>query len=353
MNDSTYNKNVNDSTIDIVEIVTKIWSDRKKILKYCGIAAIIGIVIGFSIPKEYTTVVKLAPEISSSGKSMGNLSALAGIAGINMNATQGTDALSPELYPDIISSNKFTTSLFKIRINDITVYEYLSKYQKSPWWITLLKMPFYIISKITSNPEKEVNTNDTNLFHLTREEEKVSNALSRNIKISIDKSTSVISLSVTMQDPIISATLADSVLTRLKEYITEYRTNKARIDLDFTQKLYDESKAKYYKAQQEYANFFDSNLNIRLKSVEGKQERLQNEMNLAFNLYNQTAQQLQMAKAKVQENTPVFTVIQSASVPLKPSRPSKKMIVIGLVFLTFVFRSAWIILDIKHTKKTN
>ena len=251
MNDSTYNKNVNDSTIDIVEIVTKIWSDRKKILKYCGIAAIIGIVIGFSIPKEYTTVVKLAPEISSSGKSMGNLSALAGIAGINMNATQGTDALSPELYPDIISSNKFTTSLFKIRINDITVYEYLSKHQKSPWWITLLKMPFYIISKITSNPEKEVNTNDTNLFHLTREEEKVSNALSRNIKISIDKSTSVISLSVTMQDPIISATLADSVLTRLKEYITEYRTNKARIDLDFTQKLYDESKAKYYKAQQE------------------------------------------------------------------------------------------------------
>ena len=83
--------------------------------------------------------------------------------------------------------------------------------------------------------------------------------------------------------------------------------------------------------------------NIVLHSVRTEQERLQNEMSLAYGVYNQVAQQLQMAKAKVQEITPVYTVVQPATVPLKPAKPNKIMILIGFVFLAGVGSVGWIL----------
>lgn len=36
--------------IDLVELARKLWKERKLILKSCGWAALIGLVVGFSIP---------------------------------------------------------------------------------------------------------------------------------------------------------------------------------------------------------------------------------------------------------------------------------------------------------------
>ena len=146
-----------------------------------------------------------------------------------------------------------------------------------------------------------------------------------------------------MQDPVVSAMLADTIATRLREYVTEYRTNKARQDLEYAQKLNDEARDEYYKAQQRYADYTDKNQGLILRSAQTERDRLQNESSLAFNLYNQTAQQLQMAKAKVQQTTPVYTIVQPATVPLRPSKPSKVLILVGFVFLAVVAASAWIL----------
>ena len=48
--------------IDLIELAQKVWAERKLVFKACGIAALIGLVVAFSIPKEYTTEVMLAPE---------------------------------------------------------------------------------------------------------------------------------------------------------------------------------------------------------------------------------------------------------------------------------------------------
>ena len=150
-------------------------------------------------------------------------------------------------------------------------------------------------------------------------------------------------ITATMQDPFISATITDSIMSRLQNHITAYRTSKARKDLAFAQKLYREAKASYTTAQKKYATFADANQNLILFSYRSEQERLQNEMTLAYNVYSQTAQQLQMAKAKVQEITPVYTVVQPATVPLKPAKPNKMMILIGFIFLGGVGSVGWIL----------
>lgn len=337
--------------IDLLELAGKIWADRRLVLKWCGIAVVVALVVAYSIPKEYTTTVMLAPEVEGGSRSLGGLSALAGMAGINMGSGESSDALYPDLYPDIVSSVGFTTELFNVPVKDAegeldtNLYTYLKEEQRSPWWSAIISFPFKCLGWVMSlfKEEEEGTDGGVNPFQLTKDEDGVVKALNERIAVSVDKKTSLISLSVTMQDPLISATMTDTVMAKLQDYITEYRTNKARHDLDFTQKLYDEAQKKYYDAQQAYADYVDMNQNISLRSVQTRQERLQNEMNLAYNLYNQTAQQLQLAKAKVQENTPVYTIVQAATVPLKASKPSKLMILVGFVFLAGVGSVGWIL----------
>lgn len=154
-----------------------------------------------------------------------------------------------------------------------------------------------------------------------------------------------------MQDPNISAGIADTLTSYLQSYIISYRTQKARQDLAFTETLYAEAKKDYSDAQQKYARYLDENQNVILASYRVNQERLQNEMTLTYGVYNQVAQQLQLAKVKVQDITPVYTTIQPAIMPLIPAKPNKKLIVIGFIFLTIIGACGYVL--IRNFLKTN
>ena len=248
--------------IDLIELAQKVWAERKMLYKVCGIAAVIGLIVGFSIPKEYSTEVTLAPE-SASKVNAGSMGALAAMAGINLGGSVGEDALSPELYPDIVKSTPFLLELFDVRVKDqkgkidTTLYAYLDKYQRSSWMGAVMSAPFkalgWTLSLFKDKPEKKEGKIDP--FHLTLDEAKVADALSKRILVTIDKKTGVTTLEV----------------------------------------------------------------------------------------YTQVSGQLQMARAKVQEITPVYTVVQPATVPLRAAKPNKIMILIGFVFLAGVGCVGWIL----------
>ncbi|MDE6636762.1 MAG: chain-length determining protein [Muribaculaceae bacterium] len=345
------NSNEDEQEIDLLELAMKLWRQKKKIAIWCAIGAIVGLVVAFSIPKEYTTSVKLAPEAGNGQKIGGSLGAMAAMVGIGGNAQQGMDAVNPTLYPDVVSSVPFLVDLFNVPVEEedgngsVTVREYVEEDLKSPWWSAVLGFPFKLIGMIKGGDDEDTNSpgKKTDTFKLTKKENDVVMALQQRISASVDTKTSVITISVMMQDPLVSATLADTVVNRLQEYITEYRTNKARKDLEYAELLNEEAQDNYYKAQQKYADYLDRNNGLILHSAQTTRERLQNEATLAFNLYNQTAQQVQVAKAKVQENTPVYATVTPATVPIKPTSPRKPLILVGFVFLAFVACSAWIL----------
>lgn len=334
--------------IDLLELALKVWGERKFVLKACGYAVLIGLVIAFSIPREYTANAMIAPELSDN-KTTGGLS-LAAMAGFNLNATSTADAIYPDLYPDIVTSTPFITGLFNVQVKDLdeevdtTLYCYLNEHQRVPWWTLITSAPFkalgWVISLFTEE-EKEDAILDP--FHLTKEEADIAKELSERITVSVDKKTGVTTLSVTMQDARISACLTDTVVRRLQDYITEYRTTKARQDFQFQEKLFERKKKEYEKAQENYAKFADANKNIILLSYRAEQERLENEMRLAYQVYTSVAQQLQMAEAKVQEITPVYTIIEPATIPIKASKPRKTLMLLGIVFLTGLCCVSWIL----------
>ena len=340
--------------IDIMELLRKLLKDWKLILKWCGIAAVVGLVVGFSIPKEYTVTSKMAPETVSKSAS-GSLGSLASLAGINLGSASTADAVYPDLYPDIVASTPFVVELFPVQVEfkdgkqpaRADYYTYLKEYTHGPWWGKVIKAPMKALSwfmgLFREKVEEEEGFARLNPERLTLEQDKIAQAVRGSVALAVDKKTSVISLSVSAQDPQVAAKISQEVIGRLQTYVTNYRTEKARKDLEYYQKLYEESRSDYFASQQRYASYMDRNQGVVLQRVKTEQERLQNEVNLNFQLYNTCAQQLQAAKAKVQQETPVFTIINPPQVPIKRSKPSRMTILFACVFLGAVASSVWIL----------
>ena len=340
--------------IDIMELLRKLFKEWKLILKWCCVAAVVGLVIAFSIPKEFTVNSKMAPEVVSRSGG-GSLSSLASLAGINLGSISTSDAVYPDLYPDIISSTPFVVELFPVQVDfkfkkeDMSsdYYTYLKEYTRSPWWGKVLRFPMNALSwfmgLFREKEEKEEGYAALNPSALTPEQASVASAIRESISLAVDKKNSVISLTVTAQDPKVAATISQEVIDRLQTYVTDYRTEKSRKDLAYYETLYEESKDAYFAAQQRYASYVDRNQGVILQRVKTEEERLQNEMNLNYQLYNACAQQLQTAKAKVQQETPVFTIIDPPQVPLKRSKPSKPTILVASIFLGAMIAAVWIL----------
>lgn len=339
--------NSEEQEIDLIELAKEIWGKRKFLLKICGVAIVIALVVAFSIPKEYTTTATLAPEAQETNK-MGNLSGLAAMAGINLNTSVGADAISPTLYPDVVQSNPFMLELLPVNVSDKkakyagTLYDYMDEKQKRAWWGYIIQAPFKLLGLITSLGSDKEESEGIDPFALTKEQDDLLKDLKERISIVVDKKTMIITVSVKMQDPLISAQIAEVVIENLQSYITDYRTQKAKQDLVFTEKVFEDAKKAYYETQQTYARFEDANRNIATASYRTEQERLRNEMTLAFNVYNTLAQKLEQDRLRVQEQTPVYTIIQPPTVPIKASSPKKLLILVGFIFLGLFGGIGWI-----------
>lgn len=342
-------------TIDWMEILRKIIAIRKTLYKAAGVGLVLGIIIALSIPKQYTVTVTLSPEMGGD-KAGGGLASLAS-SFLGGGASSSPDALNATLAPDIVASTPFILELFNTKVQtldgelDTTLVAYLDE-QKSSWFNYIIKAPGMAIGAIKSLLSEDTDTASVlNPFQLTEEESEKVEELRKVLTADVDKKTAMTTLTVTMQDPKVTAIVADSVVAKLQQYIIDYRIKKAKEDCAYLEQLYKERQQEYYDAQSKYAHYFDSNRNIALQSVRAEQERLQNDMNLAYQVYSQVVQQLQVARAKIQEEKPVFAVVEPATIPLQPSGTSRKVILIGIVFLAVCGTGAWELLGQEYWKK--
>ncbi|BAR95643.1 putative polysialic acid transport protein [Prevotella intermedia] len=98
----------------------------------------------------------------------------------------------------------------------------------------------------------------------------------------------------------------------------------------------------------EYGQISDADIDVVLESVKLKQNDLENDMQLKYNTYTTLMAQLKAADAKLQEHTPVFTTIQGAEVPVKPSGPKRMLFVLEMFISAFIILSVYVIRDILH-----
>ncbi len=296
-------------------------------------------------PRTYTSEIKLAPE-TEDVTTGGSLSSIASSFGVDLGSLNSSDAIRPDLYPDLVQSVDFVYKLFKLPIKTIDgniytdYYTYLSKYQRQSWWgkaISDLKKKFQnkpVARKLPQNADADYNTTPSKVRYLSAEEEAMIETINGKINCSIDQKTFIISISVSDQDPLVAATVADSVSARIQNFITDYRTKKATKDYQYYLSLLRQAKSEYEKSCEEYAKYVDSHRDVILQAYISERDQLENDMQLKLNTYNAMITQAQQAKSKIQENTPAFTILQNAFVPVKPSGPKRMLFVFGMVFLT-------------------
>lgn len=344
------NKNITqqkeENSINFTKLFADIWKHKKLYYKVLPITFVVSAFLVLCIPNYYKCEVMLAPELSRASSS-NSLLTLAYSFGMRMGTgTSGGEALFPTLYPDLMNNVDFKVSLFQVPVTiegnkekgiadrTMSYYDYLKNEQKRPWWSAAISGTIKWVYSLFYEPRPQNTT--VNPFRLTKEQTKIVKAIGKNVFCDVDQNSLVITITVIDQNPLICATMADTVKTRLQNFITDYRTSKARVDLEYNKKLYRESKARYEKARQKYAEFVDGNQDLILQTVRQRQTDLENDMQLQYNTYTTVAAQMQAAEARVQEERPAFTTLQSATVPVKKAGPARAKMCIIFLILAFI-----------------
>ena len=354
---SEENKNIKQQEkhpIDFTALFQSLWKYRKLYYKVLGVTFVLALIYAFSLPKVYRCEVMLAPELSTT-RTSNTLTSLARSFGMRLgNNTMGgnSEALLPTLYPDLMNSVDFKVGLFDVQVcakdsvKPKTYYNYLLHDQKRPWWSAAIGGVRGAISRLFAKEDTTeliAAKRKVDPFRLTKRQTAIAKMIDKKVVCDVDQKTLVITIDVRDQDPVICATVADSVKERLQQFITDYRTNKSRIDFEYNKKLCAEAKARYEKARLRYVEFADANQDVVLQSVRTRINDLENEMQLQFNAYQTYAAQVQNSEAQVQQETPAFMTLQSATVPIKPIGPNKMKYLFFFLFLAFVGTSSYVL----------
>lgn len=327
--------------IDLSKIIRILWSKKKLFIKVWIITFILSCIWILPQPRYYACDVKLAPEMNSEDIG-GGLSSLASSFGFNLGGMAGQDAIYPELYPELFESPEFIVGLYDIQVTtvegDVTTnyFTYMKEHQK----VNPLTMPFGVVKGWVSGLFEEEDTTqrgtgsgNINPFKMNRKDFDLMQGIMANINCSVDKKTNVITINVTDQDPLVCAMMADSVKAHLQSFIIRYRTSKVSEDVRHYQQMRDSAEQAYDLAMEAYSRFCDTHKNIVLQSFQSERDKLENELAIRQNTLSAMEAQLQSTKVKMQEKTPAFTTLKSATVPVKPAGPKRMIFVAGMLIL--------------------
>lgn len=344
---------VEESSIDWQDLLSKAWKGKKFIITVTVVFMFLGLISALTMTRIYTSKVTLVPELGkSTSSSLSSLGNMLGLGGMTMGSS--ADAYHVTVYPEVVASTPFVAKMFDMRVTDpkkdidTTLVGYLTRERFSIGSVIVyVTKPIF---SLFSNKEEETKGNELNLFHLTKEQDRIVKTMNKAIQVDVDKKTGETTIQVTMDNPVIAATVADTVCKHLREYIVEYRTRKAREDLENYKKIADESYQRYLKASKAYAYYQDHNRGLILNAVISEGSRLSNELQIASQLYQQMKLQAEMARGKVIDEKPVFAIIQPATVPLLPQNSRAKVLLIW-TFVGFVLSCAWVLYGKEYWQK--
>lgn len=332
--------------IDILNLVVTLIREWRTMMVFGTAFMLLGVLVALCTPREYTAETILAPEMSSGGLGLSsNLADMASTFGINLDKKSSVDAIYPELYPDIFASPDFILQLFDIKVRSIdndeprTLYHYVTRETRLPFWTMMIES----LKNLLKKEDKTGKAGGADPYRISRTDAEICEGISGAILCLVDKKTSEIQISYTAQDPLVATIVVDTLQRRLQQYITAYRTQKARNDYEYYKNLSNQAKRDFERARDKYTSFSEATTNAQLVSYVQKGQELENDMQLKYDSYKGLFTQMRQAEAKIQENTPAFTIIQSPRTPHKPSSRPRTVTVLLFIFLGGMAGAAWVL----------
>lgn len=335
---------------DIISINFKaffqiLWKEKLLFSSIIILFAGLGLWYGFTAQEQFVSEGKILPELQSQGGKLGGLAGLASLAGVDLGSTAGTDAIRPDLYPDVLKSTPFFLELFNQKVTN--------RENKS-----MLFEQFYhqIVEKgkeIEEKNKKKFPVKENGFLVLNHLSEDRIKDLKERITANIDKKSGVVIISVKMPDPVIAAGIARFSMVYLTEYVTRYRTDKAKKDLDFLEERVNLARGKLYSNQVKKAQYSDQFQlpTIRLQSADIQRERIESEYRISSTFYTELLKKYEEAKIKLQQETPVFQVLDPPIAPTQKREPKRAIILLISLFLGGVVALVTVLIRKKNYKK--
>lgn len=337
--------------IDIVRLLAQLWERRSFILRVTAIALAIGLVAALTGEVRYTASAVMVPQTGKNAAG-GNLQGLAAMAGINLGSAEQGDMLSPMVYPMVVASVPFQKELMHSAvITDhaggvpMTILDFYNGggFRRSLW-----SLPWRVVAalrgkKSPAPPAAPTDSLPPGIASLTLSEYECMRLIGSRVSVAVNEKNGYITLSATMPNALMAARIADRAQELLQEYITRFKVQKARADLDFVDERYREVRADFEAKQRALAAFQDSNRDISSALARTRENTLSSEYDLAFSVYSEMARQREQAGIKVKEDTPVFTVVEPVTVPVEKSAP-RRMLIMAASVLAGVFAGVALVL---------
>lgn len=327
-------------------MLKKVWNNRRIFYWVVPITFVLSCAYIVCIPRTYTSEVTLAPETESN--SMGSLGSLASNFGINLGNLSSSDAIYPTIYPDVLSSKRFMMSMLTVSVTtskgETCTYKEFLIHQKFPFWQFPRR---WLMGKIAAKRKKPAldlpGESQQTVVSVDYDTYMMLEGMNRDITCNVDMKTDVITINVKAQDPMVAALIADTVRVRLQNLITDYRTQKARNDVEYYQARMTEAYQNYLQASEAYSHFADANGDLLRNREKLESERLKDEMDIAQSVYAAFQKQYLASQAKMQESTPAFTVLEQAFVPVKAAKPKRMIFVLAMTILSVIGTGCWIL----------
>lgn len=342
-----------------------VWQHRKLMGRLAALGALVGLVVWLSIPNEYETDIFTVAEarvvyFDSNG---------AVTSHTNPNADRIRDAILPSHYYALIASPTFLLPLSHtpVTLDDdehtsMTLYDYMAEHQRYPWWQYVISgvfsIPRLMLAPFRGGDEDTLSARQSlretlpmdneGVVWLSRKDARVVKALKRRFDVSVDVDKQSVTLMVRMQDPLVSATVADSLLAHVQRYMTRYRREKEQKLLTENERLLRQAREDYYRAQDEYARYADSHQDLATATARAERAKLSVRMQLAEREYRRADRLVQASRRRVAMERPVLTVIEGARVPRHPVSPSAPLTIGGWLLVAVGGGLGWLWLKRAH-----
>ena len=313
--------NSNDE-IDIIDLLKKLYKSKKSIIYTTIIFLIIGIAFALLSPVKYNSTTVFITQNQETGSS--SLSGVASLVGINLSSGLSGSEIPPTMYPKIIESVKFKRLLLKKVIdekNNITLENFITEY--------------YSIKK-----DEEENLSD---LGMTLNEEKYFRILTEILNVSVNQIDGFISIGCIMPNAEYSAKIAKFSRELLQNIIIENKIETARQNLIFSEGQLMEKKKEFDDIYSKLAFFSDSNINSVNSFVLNEKNKLESEFQIISAVVEEISKQVEQAKLQLKKDTPVFSTIQEAVIPVKISSPKRTQTVIIFGFIGFILSSIFVL----------
>jgi LPS O-antigen subunit length determinant protein (WzzB/FepE family) len=175
------------------------------------------------------------------------------------------------------------------------------------------------------------------------EEEKLFKALDRILSLNVNSKEGFVSLSASMGDPVMTASVARGGQEILQKSVIDYKIKSASEVLKFNQTQVDLKKIEFDSLQNKLALFKDSNINIIDSRFVNKLNSLESEFEIVNVVYQELNKQLEQSKLQVSRDTPVFSVIKPVTIPNTRSAPKRSLMVVFYTFIGFIIGCGYVL----------